>query len=300
MWMKEARWKEGKKSVLTIARLTFLEVLRKRVFFVTASLTVIFILLYGVALNFTAQEIVRMNAHQASGQMVQQIIGNQLLGAGLYFASFLIALLALLSSVGTISAEIENGLLHAIISKPIKRSAIIWGKFTGYGLMLACYSLLLYLAILALNWHYNPVIFSLTKISDLLLGAFLITLHPLVLLGVALLFSTLLKTLTAGIFAIILYGLGMVGGFLEQIGMVINNSNLINIGVLTSLFMPSDALFRKLVAVVSGNQSNPLATLSMGPFGVGAEPSNAMLVYTCFYVFNTLGLATYIFKKKDL
>lgn len=286
--------------MFTIARLTFLEVFRKKVFFVTSILSVVFIFLYGVALNFTAKEMARMNTVQGSELMVNQIIGNQLLGAGLYFASFLIALLALLSSVGAISAEIENGLLHAIISKPIKRNAIILGKFSGYGLMLSSYSLVLYLAILAVNWYYNPSIFSLTKTSDILIGAFIIILEPLVLLGVALLFSTLLRTLTAGIIAIIFYGLSMVGGFLEQIGNAINNINLINIGVLTSLIMPSDALFRKLIAVVTGNQSNPLATLSMGPFGVGAEPSNVMLAYTCVYVIASVALTVRLFNRRDL
>lgn len=286
--------------MFTIARLTFLEVFRKKVFLVISILSVIFILLYGAALNFTAKEMARMNSMQGSELMVQQVIGNQLLGAGLYFASFLIALLALISSVGAISAEIETGMLQAIISKPIKRSAIILGKFWGYGVMLSSYSLVLYLAILALNWYFSPSIFSLTTIPDLMFGAFIIILEPLVLLGVALLFSTLLRTLTAGIIAIIFYGLSMVGGFLEQIGTVINNINLVNIGVLTSLMMPSDALFRKLMAVVTGNQSNPLATLSMGPFGAGAEPSNVMLVYTCFYIIASVAVTVRIFKKRDL
>lgn len=286
--------------MFTIARLTFLEVFRKKVFFVTALLTLLFMLLYGVALDYTAEEMVRMNAQQGSDLIIKQIIGNQLLGAGLYFASFLIALLALLSSVGSISAEIESGLLHAVVSKPVRRRDIILGKFVGYGLMLSAYALVLYLSILGMNWHYNPSVFSLASGGGLLQGAFIFALQPLVLLGVALVFSTSFRTLTAGIVSVILYGLGMVGGFLEQIGTAINNTNLINIGIVSSLLMPSDALFRKLISVVTGSQSNPLATLSLGPFGVSAPPSNVMLLYTCIYLCLAIWTAIWVFQRKDL
>ncbi|MCL5290777.1 MAG: ABC transporter permease subunit [Bacillota bacterium] len=286
--------------MFTIARLTFLEVLRKKVFFVTAILSVAFVFLYGLALDFTAQEMLRMKAMRGAPLMMQQMIGNQLLGAGLYFSSFLIALLSMLASVGSISAEIENGLLHAIVSKPMRRREIILGKFLGYGSMLSVYAVALYLAVLALNSHYHPGVFSLATTRDLTFGAFIFVLQPLVILGVALVLSTVFRTLTAGIVSIILYGLGMVGGFLEQIGSAIANAKLVSIGIATSLLMPSDALYRKIIAVVTGSEANPLSVLSLGPFGVSAPPSNAMLVYVMFYVLISVGLAMYIFERKDL
>lgn len=286
--------------MFTIARLTFLEVFRKKVFLVTVILSVLFLFLYGVALDFTAQEMVRMKSNWDGNLLMQQVIGNQLLGAGLYFSSFLIALLALMASVGSISSEIESGLLHAIVSKPIRRRDIILGKLFGYSSMLATYATFLYAAILLLNWHYNPGIFSLSTTLSISLGAVIFLLQPLLLLSLAMVFSTLLRTITAGILSVILYGLGMVGGFLEQIGSAINNITLINIGIFTSLLMPSDALFRKLLSEVTGSDANPLAILSMGPFGVSAPPSNAMLAYTVFYIFVCVFLSIKLFDKKDL
>lgn len=286
--------------MFTIARLTFLEVFRKKVFSIIVLLSVLFLFLYGVALDYTAQEMLRLKALQDGDLLVQQIIGNQLLGMGLYFSSFLIALLALMASVGAISSEIENGLLHAIVSKPILRREIILGKLLGYGVMLAVYAVFLYAAILLLNWHYTPGVFSLSSAGNILSGALIFILQPILLLSLAMVFSTLLRTMTAGILSIILYGLGMVGGFLEQLGSAINNITLINIGIGSSLLMPSDALFRMLIAEVTGNAANPLAILSMGPFGVSTPPSNAMLVYVILYILVCILLSLRFFGQKDL
>lgn len=286
--------------MLTIARLTFWEGSRKKVFLVTLLLSAAFFLLYGAALNFTAQEMRGLGAGHGPQLMLQQMVGLQLLGAGLYFGSFLLALLALLASVGSVASEIESGLLHAIVSKPIRRRDIILGKFLGYGSMLTVYALVLYGGLLALNQYFNPVALGFLTTAKGIAGALIFALQPLILLGVALLCSTLLRTLTAGIVSIVLFGLGAVGGFLEQIGSIVNKADLVNLGIATSLVMPSDALFRKLLTVVTGSDMNPLSSLSVGPFGVSVPPSNAMLVYACLYLLVCLGLAIYHFERKDL
>ncbi|RYD06828.1 hypothetical protein N752_02165 [Desulforamulus aquiferis] len=286
--------------MLTIARLTFQEVFKKKVFLVTVLMSVAFVLLYGIALDFTAQEMQKMNTMRGSIQVIQQMVGNQLLGAGLYFSSFLLALLALLASVGSIASELENGMLHAIVSKPIRRREIILGKFIGYGIMLSVYALLLYLIILALNGYYNKGALTLLDTGNFIMGAFVFMLQPILLLGVAMVFSTLFRTLTAGIISVILYGIGMIGGFVEQVGSAISNTSLINTGIVSSLIMPSDALFRRLIVIVTGSDSNPLATLNMGPFGVSVPPSNAMLLYTCLYIVCCVIFSIYYFNRKDL
>ncbi|MDD4588276.1 MAG: ABC transporter permease subunit [Heliobacteriaceae bacterium] len=290
--------------MVTIARLTFVEASRKKMFLVTILLSLVFLVLYGVALDFTAREMLRAGASpgamQGQGMVIRQVIGYQLLGAGLYFASFLLALLALLASVGSIASEIESGLLQAIISKPLKRSEIVLGKFLGYGVMLSGYALVLFAGVMALNMVYNYQAITLVTPGNLVCAGLVFMLQPLVLLGVALFFSVLLRTLTAGIVSVMLYGLGAVGGFLEQIGSVINNPALINTGIVTSLIMPSDALFRKLLTVVTGSDANPLFSLSVGPFGVSSPPSNLMLAYTILYIVGCIGLTIYSFERKDL
>ncbi len=283
--------------MFSIARLTFLEVSKKKVFVVTLVLTVLFALLYGGALNAAAKEMAKMG----NGQLViRQVIGNQLLAMGLYFASFLLSLLALLTSIGSIASEVESGLLYAIVSKPIKRSSIVLGKYLGYGLMLTVYSLALFIIIILLNKYYNPLSLTLLTAGNFIFGAAVFILQPLVLLGLALFLSTVFRTLTAGIVATVIYLFGIIGGFIEQIGNLLSKATLVNIGIITSLLIPSDALFKKMLTIVTGSAANPLSTLSIGPFGVTNPPSNAMLVYALFYIAACIALAVACFVKKDL
>jgi len=286
--------------LLNIARLTFMEVSRKKIFMVTIVLSLIFLLLYGVTLERAAEDMSRMKDMGGQQMIIHQVIGSQLLGLGLYFASMLLALLSLMASVGSVASEIESGLLHAIVSKPIKRSDIVLGKYFGYGLMLSSYALVLFSGVMAINYLYNANVLSLLTGPLLVYGALLFALQPLILLGVAMVFSTLTRTLTAGIISFTLYGLGMVGGFFEQIGGMISKSSLVNIGIFTSLVIPSDALFRKVVSIINGNQDNPFSALTAGPFGSTVPPSNAMLVYTGIYILGCILLSIYNFKKRDL
>ncbi|WP_243137531.1 ABC transporter permease [Heliorestis convoluta] len=283
-----------------MARLTFVEGSRKKIFLLTLLLSLLFLLLYGLALEFASREMLRLQAGPQQ-VMIQQIIGQQLLGSGLYFASFILALLALLASVGSIASEVENGLLHSIVSKPIRRWEIVLGKFLGFATMLVAYALLLYLAVLAINRAYNPIALTLAGPENVFLGALLFAWQPVVLLSIALLFSTLLRTITAGIVAVLFYSLGSIGGFLEQIGSMVARTDLVNIGIVISLFMPNDAIFRKLMAVVTTpDGNNPMQALAVGPFGISLPPSDMMVGYTLFYVFAILGLAIYFFQRRDL
>ncbi|MZP30347.1 ABC transporter permease subunit [Heliobacterium undosum] len=287
--------------MFAIARLTFQEASKKRIFLLTLLLSAVFLALYGAALHLFAKEFAKIQSVPGSVQLIaRQVMGQQLLGAGLYFSSFLLALLALLASVGSIASEIENGLLQAIVSKPMRRREIVLGKFLGYGILLTVYALLLYAGIMLLNGHYNHSALTALNTGSLLAGAAVFLLQPLLLLAVALLFSTLFRTLTAGIVSVMLYALSVIGGFLEQIGGLINRGDLINTGIAVSLIIPSDTLFRKLMNIVGGGDTNPLASLAAGPFGVTAPPSNLMLAYVGLYIVASLWLAIRVFDRKDL
>ncbi|MTV48764.1 ABC transporter permease subunit [Heliobacillus mobilis] len=286
--------------MFAIARLTFWESSKKRVFFITFLLSAAFLSLYGLALRMLAQQMVTIIGPNSAQLIVKQILGQQVLGAGLYFASFLLALLALLASVGSIASEIENGLLQAIVSKPIQRREIVLGKFLGYGSLLVAYGIILFAGVISVNLIYNQAaLISLTP-GRMIFGTLIFIMQPLVLLSVAMVFSTLVKTLPAGITSVMLFGLGVIGGFLEQIGSMVSRTDLMNIGIGISLIMPADALFRKLMSVIATTETNPLASLAAGPFGTAAPPSNAMLFYTLLYILACLSFAIYHFNKKDL
>jgi len=262
---------------------------RRRILLVTAILTVIFLSLYGTGVHYGYQEMSR-----GAGPL-KALIAPQFLAIGLYFGSFIIAFLAVMAAVGTVSSEIENGTMHAVVPGPVRRSTIILGKFFGYGLMLSAFAVLFYFAVLLIV-HYNTGLDIPVKVAS----AGLFCLQPLILLAVAMLGSTFLSTLANGIAAFMLYSLGVVGGVLEQIGYLAGSKTLVDIGIVSSLLMPADAVYRKIVYLLLSVPGGSFSMTMMGPFGSSAEPSAWMLAYTAFYILGCLLLALRIFGKRDI
>ena len=69
--------------------------------------------------------------------------------------------------------------------------------------------------------------------------------ESLVLLSVTLAFATYLSTLTSGVLALGLHGLAFIGGWIEQFGALTQTHGAVNVGVVASVLMPSEALWRR-------------------------------------------------------
>lgn len=277
--------------MFTIAAMTFREVIRRRMLAVTVILAVAFLGLYGLAVHFVSRDIA---AH--ADAMTKAIVFPQLLSLGLYFGSFIVSFLAIFAAVGAVSSEIENGTMHAIVPRPVTRTEIILGKFLGYGFMLIIYAAVFFLAIY----------FLIQNITGLDMRGHgtalaLFCLQPLVLLAVTMLGTTLLSTLANGIMMFMLYAVAVVGGMVEQIGWFVKSQSLQQIGIVSSLLMPVDSIYRKIVYILMSPAENPtFAVTQMGPFGSQAEPSIWMLGYTVIYAIGAVVAAVYVFARKDI
>lgn len=275
--------------MITIAMLTFKEMVRRRILLVTIVLAVIFLSIYGVGVHYGYRD---MASHSGSMKM---FIGPVLLSLGLYFGSFIVAFLAIMAAVGAISGEIENGTMHAIVPRPVRRREIILGKFFGYSLALSIFAALFYVAVLL-------IVRSNTGMAvPVRVGAIgLFCLQPLILLAVTLFGTTFLSTLANGISVFMLYAVGVVGGMLEQIGAMASSQTLVNIGILSSLTMPADAIYRKIAHTLLSVPGASFSSYMMGPFGSSSEPSAWMLAYTGLYILGFLLLALRTFARRDI
>jgi Cu-processing system permease protein len=274
--------------MLAITLLTFKEVIRRRIILITLFLTLVFLVLFGTGVHYGYEEM--------TGQAgpLEMMLTQQFLALGLYFGSFIVAFLAIMAVVGAISGEIEGGTIYAIVPRPVKRSAIILGKLLGYGFMLCVFAALFYIAILLIirfNTGLN------VPVKPAALGLF--CLQPLILLAVSLFGTTFLSTLANGIAAFMLYAIGVIGGMMEQIGYLASSEVLIQIGIVSSLIMPADAIYRKIVYSLLATPEVSMASM-LGPFGSMSEPSAWMLLYTGLYILCFLVLAVRIFSKRDL
>ena len=290
-----------------MALFTFREAWRKKVALIAAALTLAYLILYGAGLHFiTADSMVytpNPAASAASYYAMMQAI--TLFVLGIYLASFLVAGLAILAAAGSIAGEIENGTLYTLAVRPLSRRGLLLGKFFGLAAMLVLYAAFFFLALTGLVYWQTGLI-----IPGILPALGLFILIPLVLLAVTMLGTTRLSTLGNGALAFALYAIAVVGGMMEQLGaLMANTTATIYTGVITSLILPVDAIYRRLVATVvdllpAGNGQdisrfvNPQMTL--GPFGSQSTPSDLMLLYTGVYIVVLLALAVYSFKRRDI
>ncbi len=277
-------------STFTIARLTFREAAWRRILWVALLLGILFLLVYGIGFNEIQKDISR----QASGGALLEFseIYNFLLMAGLYAVNFLTIMMAVLTSVDTLSGEIASGTIHTLVSKPLQRWEIVLGKFIGFAGMLLLYLLLMGGGVLA-------VVYLLTGYSapNPLAGLALMALNALLLLSVSLLGGSLLSTLANGVLVFGLYGVAFIGGWIEQFGSLLRNQTAINIGVLSSLIMPSEALWKRAAYEM---QSPLVAALGFSPFTSNTVPSPLMLAYAGLYLLVVLYLAVLFFSRRDL
>ncbi|HBC94589.1 MAG TPA: ABC transporter permease [Pelotomaculum sp.] len=272
-----------------VALLTVKEVIRRRILLVTLVLAVVFLGLYATGVYYGYRD---MAAHAGP---LQGLMAAQFLALGLYFGSFIIAFLAVMAAVGAISGEIENGTIFAIVPRPVRRSEIVLGKFLGYGLVLSAFAVLFYIAVLVIIRINTGMS---VPIRPGALGLF--CLQPLVLLAVTLLGTTFLSTLANGVASFMLYSVGFVGGMLEQIGHLAGSQVLVKIGIFSSLVMPIDAIYRKIVYNLLSASGISYSAYMLGPFGAGSEPSVWMLVYTGMYLLFFLAMAVRVFSRRDI
>jgi len=288
-----------------MALFSFQEAWRKKVALIAGVLTLAFLILYGTGLHFIARDVVNTANPAATATSYYAMMQSILLFVmGIYLASFLVAGLAILAAVGSIAAEIDNGTLYALATRPLSRRDLLLGKFLGQAAMLVIYAALFFLALTGLvYWQTGLVIPGLVPALSLFI------LEPLVILAVTMLGSTRLNTVSSGVLAFALYAMAVMGGMMEQIGAMMDNTAAIYAGVVTSLLLPADAVYRRLVATVVdqlpvGNGQdiphflNPQSTL--GPFGSQSTPSDWMLLYTIVYIVVLLAAAVYTFKHRDI
>jgi ABC-type transport system involved in multi-copper enzyme maturation permease subunit len=279
-----------KSSAWTIARLTFREASRRWILWVALLLGALFLVIYGIGFNEIQKDLTRQAGNQAILEFNE--VYNFMLMAGLYAVNFLAIMMAVLTSVDTLSGEIASGTIHTLVSKPLQRWEIVIGKWIGFAGMLLLYLLLMGGGVLLTAYlltGYAPP----SPLSGIALMAF----NAILLLSVSLLGGTSLSTLANGVLVFGLYGIAFIGGWIEQFGSLLNNQTAINIGVVCSLIMPSEALWKRAAYEM---QSPVAAALGFSPFTTNSVPSPLMIAYAGLYMLVALYLAIRLFSRRDL
>ncbi len=279
------------RGMAVVAGFTFREMARKRLFLATLALTAGFCLLFGLA----AQSAGRTLPLEA---LSRSLLTVEMLAVGVYFGGLLTAFLAAFSTAGTLSGEVESGLMLAVAARPIPRASIVGGKFLGCGIFASLYALLLYLALLLILRRELSASLPL-DLRAVILFAF----QPLPVASLGILASSFLPTTAAGITVASVFTLALVGGTVEQIGALVGNETMRRIGILSSLLLPTDSLYRLHAFWLLEHLPPSLLRMSgavLGPLGPASPPSPAMLLYAFLYAALCLFLAARHFSRRDL
>lgn len=279
-------------TIFVIARLTFREAIRRKIVLAALLLGVAFLIIFGLGFHFILAEMATNGSPRGADVMFQRQGANFLVIAGMYVVNFLCIATAALLTADSLAGEIQSGTIQAIVTKPIRRSEVVLGKWLGEASLLLLYLLLMGGGVLLLVF-----VQARYTVPHWFAGLALIYFNALTVMSLTLAFSSMFSTLATGGAIFGAYGLAFIGGWMERIGGFLKNPTAVNLGIFSSLLLPTEALWNKASALMI----SPLLNMAgVNPFTSSSEPSALMLVYAGIYLLAAVGLAVWRFGKRDL
>ena len=273
-----------------IAATTMREAARRKLVALAAAVGGAFLLLYGLAWDLAMRSPHNI-VHAPNRAFERQGEGLFVL-MGLYAANLLVATVAILAASDTLSGEIANGAMQTIVSKPVPRRVVILGKWLGFVALLTAFQGAILGGVMGIAYGFTG--YAPPHIAA---GCGLMWMEMTLLLTVTLLWGTRLPTLANGVLSLGLFGMAFLGGWIEQIGALTHHPKAVNVGIVASLIMPSEALWRRAAFEM---QSPLMTALNLGPFVSASVPSGTMIAYAGLYTAAALGLAVFAFSRRDL
>ncbi len=280
-------------ATFTVMRLTFLEAVRRRIALAAFLLGIAFLILYGIGLYFLIHNT-NLPSGTAQANLLRSQAYNFLTLAGMYAVNFLGIALGALVSADTLAGEIASGTVQAVVTKPVRRAEVVLGKWLGFAILLAVYLGLMMGGVVLLV--YAEAGYTIPNLGR---GLALIYMESLIIMTLTLASSSTVSTLATGGVVFGLWGFAFIGGFVEQIGALLKNSTVVNIGIISSLILPTEAVFRRAAYLMTSPVVQSLGFAS-GPLFVVSIPSPLMVVYGLVYLAACLALAIRQFSRRDL
>ncbi len=287
-------------NALLIMELSLREALRKRLVSVLLVLTALFVgfYLYGIFKlegSLNGRAVAAGIERTRGGSSDLPVMYSAMFG--MYLVYFLGSLMAVLSTVGAISGDLESGVMQSIIARPVSRAGLVLGRWMGFTLVNVGYVLLLSVALLggvyAITGYVPPA--ALPAVLLLLLAVALLT--ALTVLG-----STLFTTLANGIGVFVLYGAGFTGGILSTIGAFSDTPTLTTLGRAANILMPTNSLWLGASYYLQPPILRQLgeATRGANPFFGTEALAPGMIVWSVALTALAVAAAMWRFSRRDL
>jgi len=122
--------------------------------------------------------------------------------------------------------------------------------------------------------------------------------HGFATFGAGLLGSSYLSTVTNGVIVTVLYSSAFIAGLMEQVGIFLQNTVMERLGILVSLVVPSDALWRFAAQHMAA--AHTAAFGGPGLFTSSMPPTAWIAVWSVGEVALAVALACWAFSGRDL
>jgi ABC-type transport system involved in multi-copper enzyme maturation permease subunit len=243
--------------ILTIARNTFKEVLRDKVFY---NLFVFALLMIGSALLLGTLTIGEQS------KIIKDI--------GLASIDLFGVLIAIFVGVGLISKEIEKRTIYTIIAKPVHRYQFLLGRFAGL-----VFTMWVNTAVMLVAFCVILVVGGTSPDSGLMKAVGLMTVAQLIVLSAAMFFSTFTTPTLSGIFTLALYVIGELTLDLKTLSEKLSG---VSRGLLSGSYylLPNLALFNVKGEAVHGVPIT--AGYMLTAIGYGVSYAAVVLLLSCF------------------
>ena len=282
------------RTVLTVAGLTLRESARRKVLRALAGLTL-------VLLGLSAWGFSRLAGLETefgtltSGEA--RLVASQVLNLVMFGFSLIAALGTAFLAGPTLAGEIESGQALALLARPVRRSAVLLGKWLGlvvFGsgfVAVAGFAEFLVVQLTVQYWPPQPVA-----------GLLLLAGQTIVLLTLGLLLSTVISPMASGIVAVGLFGATWIAGVVGGVGQALGNEGVARVGTISRMLLPTDGLWRGAMhAFQDPSVFGQFGAEMQGfPFLSEASLTGAYLGWAVVWVLLVGGLATLSFVRRDV
>lgn len=241
-----------------------------------------------------------MAAESGSGTLTSgeaRLVASMLLNLVMFGFSLIAALGTAFLAGPTLAGETESGIALAVLARPIRRSAVLLGKWLGLVTFGSGFAVLAGLAQCLVVWATVDYWPPQPAVALALLAA-----QTIVLLTLSVLLSTVISPMASGVVAVGLFGATWVAGVVGGIGGALGNDGVARVGTVSRMLLPTDGLWRG--AMHAFQDPGLLAQFGPGfeghPFLSFATLTPAYLVWSAAWVVMVLGLAAASFLRKDL
>jgi ABC-type transport system involved in multi-copper enzyme maturation permease subunit len=283
--------------MIVIARLTVRELVRRRVVWVLAALSIASVVLVGWGL----ERLVVLSRAEGVRELEIQIGVSQVLILIAFMFSFILAMTAAFVGAPAIGGDLESGVALAILARPIRRSEVLVGRWLGSAGVVVAYTALsglLAIAVARLVSGYGP--------PEPVLAVAFLSGQALVLLTLTLALGSVLPSIAAGAIAVVGFGLGWMAGVMAGVGSALGVELLERVAEASRWVLPTDGLWRgviyglepPLVVLIAAGEAPGLAEAN--PFFAATPPPLPFVLWSIAWMALVMGLAAWRFERRDL